>query len=88
MHALVIRASIRDPKVARETLDRFVPEISRAHGFVAGYWTWSDDQSNAHSMIVFESADSAREAADRVRDVTPEEVTIDSAEVRRVVASA
>ena len=49
MHALVVRTSISDAEAARKTLDeKVVPQVSQAPGFVAGYWTWSDDQSNGH----------------------------------------
>jgi hypothetical protein len=89
MHALVVRASISDAENARRTLDEtVVPMVSQAPGFVAGYWTWSDDQSNGQSMIVFESADDARGAAERIRGLAFEGVTVDGAEVREVVASA
>ena len=89
MHALVVRASISDPEAARKTLDeQVVPQMSQAPGFVAGYWTWLDDQSNGQSMIVFESADAARAVEERVRGLVPEGVAVDSTEVREVVASA
>jgi hypothetical protein len=90
MHAVVVRVSISDAEAARKTLDeQVVPQVSQAPGFVAGYWTWSDDQSNGLSMIVFESAEGARGAGERIRGLAPPEgVTIESTEVREVVASA
>jgi hypothetical protein len=90
MHAVVVRVSISSPDIARKALEeQVVPQVSQAPGFVAGYWTWSEDQSNGLSMIVFESAEGARGAGDRIRGLAPPEgVTIDSAEVREVVASA
>jgi hypothetical protein len=39
-------------------------------------------------MIVFESEDAARAAADQLRANVPDPVTLESAEVREVVASA
>jgi hypothetical protein len=65
-----------------------VPRVSQAPGFVAGYWTRSQDKSNGQAMIVFESEDAARTVAQRLGDDVPEGVTIESAEVREVVASA
>ena len=89
MHAVVVRVSISDVESARKTLnDRVVPAVSQSKGFVAGYWTWSDDQSNGQSMIVFETADAARTAAERIRGLAPEGVTVDGTEAREVVASA
>jgi hypothetical protein len=89
MHALVVRASISDADKARTFLnEQVVPQVSQAPGFVAGYWTWSDDQSNGHSMIVFESADAARAAEERIHGLDPEGVSVDSTEVREVVANA
>jgi hypothetical protein len=92
MHALVVRVSINDAESTRKTLnEKVVPQISKAPGFVAGYWTWSDDESNGQSMIVFESADDARTAGERIRSIASESggaATVESAEVREVVASA
>jgi hypothetical protein len=89
MHALVVRTSISDAEKARKVLEeQVVPQVSQAPGFVAGYWTWADDKSNGQSMIVFESADAARAVGERISGLTPEGVTIDSTEVREVVASA
>jgi hypothetical protein len=39
-------------------------------------------------MIVFESEDAARAAADQLRANVPDPVTLESAEVREVVANA
>ena len=90
MHALVVRVSISDADTARNTLEgQVVPQVSQAPGFVAGYWTWSEDQSNGLAMIVFESAEGAQGAGERIRSLAPPEgVAIDSTEVREVVASA
>lgn len=89
MHAIVVRVSISDVESAQKTLEEVVvPRASGAPGFVAGYWTRSSDGSNGQSMIVFESEDAARTVADLVRETVPEEVTLESVEVREVVASA
>ena len=89
MYALVVRLAISDPENARKTLhETVVPTVSQAPGFIAGYWTWSSDQSNGQTMIVFESDDAARAFAERVPGFIPEGVTLESTEVREVVASA
>jgi hypothetical protein len=89
MHAVVVRVSISDVETAQKGLEEIVvPRVSQAPGFVAGYWTRSDDGSNGQSMIVFESEDAARTLAERIRADVPEGVTVERAEVREVVASA
>jgi hypothetical protein len=91
MHAVVVRVSIGDPEIAQKGLrDQVVPAVSSAPGFVAGYWTRSDDGSNGLSMLVFESEDAAQATADRFRGGTiiPETVTVSRIEVREVVANA
>ena len=89
MHAVLVKVSINDfegsVKELRETV---VPRISSLPGFVAGYWTRSSDGSNGRSMLVFESEEAARTAAERIGGTVPEGVTFESAEVREVVASA
>ena len=89
MYAVVVRVSISDVETAQKGLEEMVvPRVSQAPGFVAGYWTRSDDGSNGQSMLVFESEDAARTVAERLGDNVPEGVTLESAEVREVVASA
>ncbi len=91
MHAIVVKVTIGDAESARKELhERVVPSASGAPGFVAGYWTRSDDGSNGVSMRVFEAEDAARAMADRIRgaDWMPQTVTLDSAEVREVIANA
>ena len=91
MHAVVVRVSIGDAEIAEKGLrEQAVPGISSAPGFVAGYWTRSDDGSNGLSMLVFESEDAAQAVADRFRSgsMLPETVTVSRLEVREVVANA
>ena len=89
MHALVVRVSLGDAESARKTLkEKVVPAVSQSNGFIAGYWTWSDDQSNGQSMIVFESEDDARTVGDRIRGLVAAGAKVESTEVRQVVASA
>ena len=87
MHAVVVRVTVNDTDRAEEELkSRVVPNVSQSPGFVAGYWTRSGDAGL--SMIVFASEDAARQMADRVPQTVPEFVTLESVEVREVVASA
>ena len=89
MHAVLVRVSISDVEGAQQELrETVVPRVSQLPGFVAGYWTKSEDGSNGRSMVIFESEEAARTAAERIGANVPEGVTFESAEVREVVASA
>ncbi|MGN6377412.1 MAG: hypothetical protein ACTHNU_00525 [Gaiellales bacterium] len=66
--------------------ERVVPRVSGAPGFVAGYWTRKDD--NGLSMTLWQSEDEAKSAGEMARSIAPEGVTVDSVEVREVIASA
>jgi hypothetical protein len=90
MHAVVASATIHDFDRARQGLDQMVPTIAQVPGFVAGYWTRSEDNQGL-SMVVFESEDAARSVAERLRTEgppDPDAVTIDNVEVREVVKNA
>ncbi len=89
MHAVVVRVTVRDVETAQTGLqEQVVPRVRQSPGFVAGYWTRSDGQGL--SMVVFESEEDARQAADQVKANMPpgDAVTLDDVEVREVVASA
>ncbi|MFL5959764.1 MAG: hypothetical protein ACJ75G_05805 [Gaiellaceae bacterium] len=87
MHAVVVRVTIDDPEGSETMLrEQVVPRVSQAPGFVAGYWTRKDN--GGLSMSVWESEEAANTASETVRSMAPEGVTIDSVEVREVVASA
>jgi hypothetical protein len=88
VHAVVVKVTRGDAEKAQEGLRRdVVPRVSKAPGFIAGYWTASG--SSGLSMIVFESEENARRAAEMIREnAAPETVTIEEVEVREVVASA
>jgi hypothetical protein len=91
VHAVAVRVSINDFERSREFLTtQVVPRVSQAPGFVAGYWTRSDDSRNGLGMIVFESEDAANGAAQMIQSQAPQDegVTIEDVEVREVVASA
>jgi hypothetical protein len=86
MHAVVTRVTIQDPDAAQQALENeVVPRVSGAPGFVAGYWVRvAEDKGSA--VIVFESEDAARSAAERLEPPAP--VTFDSVEVGEVVGHA
>jgi hypothetical protein len=89
MHAVVVRATIGDSEVAQKGLqEQVLPRVSKAPGLVAAYWTRSDDRKNGVSMIVFDSEEAARGAAEMIGSAPPPEtVTLDSVEIREVVAN-
>jgi hypothetical protein len=87
MHAVVVKVTLHDPEAALSELrEQIVPGASRAPGFVTGYWTRKDD--TGLSMVVFESEDAANGASEQVRAMMPGAVTLESIEVREVVAHA
>ncbi|MGZ4203092.1 MAG: hypothetical protein ACXVRH_13660 [Thermoleophilaceae bacterium] len=87
MHAVVVNVTITDPEGSEVMLrEQVVPRVSQAPGFVAGYWTRKGN--GGLSMSVWESEDAANTASEMVRSAAPEGVTVDSVEVREVVASA
>ena len=89
MHAVLVKVSISDVEGSEKELrETVVPRISQSPGFVAGYWTRSDDGRNGRAMIVFESQEAARAAAERIGPNVPAGVTFESAEVREVIANA
>ena len=91
MHAVVATVTINDFETAKKMLqEEVVPRASAAPGFVAGYWTRSDDGTNGLSMMSMDSEDSARAAVEMIRaeaEANPY-VTFDDIEVREVVAQA
>ena len=87
MHAVVVRVNIDDSEGATARLrDEVVPRVSQAPGFVAGYWTRKGN--TGLSMLVFESEETATDAEERVRTNMPDTVTLESTEIREVVANA
>ena len=91
MHAVVVKVSIQDPEPATEYLrGTIVPGVSQAPGFVAGYWVRLEGGDEGNSVIVFESEDAARGAADQVRQNVASNpgVTIKDVSVGEVVANA
>ena len=91
MHAVVVKVTINDVEPATAALrEQVVPRASGAPGFVAGYWTRSADGSNGLSMIVLDSEEAAKAAAQMIESSGPpsDAVSLDSVEVREIVANA
>jgi hypothetical protein len=87
MHAVVVRVNIDDPEAATARLkEEVVPRVSQAPGFVSGYWTRKGN--TGLSMLVFESEEAATNAEELVRANMPDAVTLESTEIREVVANA
>ena len=90
MHAVVVKVSVTDGPTATENLrEKIVPAVSQAPGFVAGYWVrLGGDEGN--SVVVFESEDAARAAAERISGATDSNpgVTLNDIQVGEVVANA
>ena len=60
--------------------------MSKAPGFVAGYWTMKDD--TGRSMMVFASEEAATEASGLIPATVPDIVTLACVEVREAVGLA
>jgi heme-degrading monooxygenase HmoA len=91
MHAVVVKVKIDDFERGRQFLtEQVVPRVKQAPGFVAGYWTRSEDGTDGLSMVVFESEDAANTVAQMIESQAPQDegVTFQSTEVREVVANA
>jgi hypothetical protein len=91
LHAVAVYVSIKDFDRARQALkEQVVPAVSQAPGFVAGYWTRSEDNRGL-GLAMFESEEAARAAAEMVQSQgspNPDAVTLENVEVREVVAHA
>ena len=88
MHAVVVMVTINDPEAATRNLrEEVVPGVKQAPGLVAGYWTRKND--SGIGMVVFESEDAANAMSERVTTMADadDNVTLNSVEVREVVAN-
>ena len=89
VHAVVVKVTIDDREAAQQRLDQeVVPAVSQAPGFQTGYWMQKDN--TGLSVVIFDSEDSANQAAERAREMTEniDAVSLDGVEVREVVAHA
>jgi len=92
MHAVIGTVTIGagQTDAARKSLkDDVVPRVKGAPGFVKGYWAASADGMHGTSMVLFKTKQDADNAASMARSMprTPG-VTLDSVEVREVIAEA
>jgi len=92
MHIVVVTVKIAAAQLeaSRKALrEDVVPRVSKAPGFVKGYWTAGADATSGLSFVVFDSAQNAENGAKMVRSTpAPPGVTVASVEVREVVAEA
>jgi hypothetical protein len=91
MHAVIVRVNVSDPQPATQYLrETIVPRVSQAPGFVAGYWVRLEGGDEGNSVIVFESEDAARAAAEQLRASVDDNpgVTVDKVMIGEVVANA
>jgi hypothetical protein len=87
MHAVVVNLTITDPEAAETALhEELVPRVSRAPGFVTGYWTAKG--MTALSMFVFENEEAANRMSELAAASVPYGAALDGIEVREVVAHA
>lgn len=87
MHAVIVNVTINDADAAeRDLQEQLLPRVSQIPGFVAGYWTVKDD--TGLTMIVFESEAAANGMHELISSTVPDAMTLQDAEVRRVVAHA
>jgi hypothetical protein len=92
MHAVVVTVSIAAGQfeASRKSLqENVVPQVSKAPGFVKGYWAAALDGTNGLSLVVFKTQPEAENAAKMARSAPMAPgVTVTNVEVREVVAEA
>jgi hypothetical protein len=93
MHAVIVNVSIADGQfdASRKVLhENVVPQVSKAPGFVKGYWTAAPDRRSGTSIVVFKTQSDAENAANNARSQPRPApgVTLGTVEVREVVADA
>jgi hypothetical protein len=92
VYAVVVRVAIEPGKAdeAQAILkDQVVPRVAASPGFSTAYWTQGASRTDGLSMGVFDTEENAEAAAEMARNMpTPPGVTMQSVEVRTVVAHA
>jgi hypothetical protein len=92
MHAVIATVNIASGEFdnARKSLHEIVvPKVSKAPGFVRGVWTIDAGRSVGTSMVLFNTSADAEDAVQQMRsNPMPPGVTLNSAEIREVVAEA
>ena len=90
MHAVLVSASIEPghgEEAQAQLENNIVPMVKQSPGAVSGHWMRSDEGNKGSSVVLYEDEQSARAAAEMVPNTPrPDFVTIDSVEVRKVVA--
>jgi hypothetical protein len=93
MHAVVVEVDVggveRDVGL-KNVREQIVPRVKQAPGFQSGWWLAPDQAGKGMSVVLFDSEEHARAAAEMVPvGSNPQPgVTVERAEVREVVASA
>ena len=88
MHAIVFRITIHDQKESDRLLrEDFVPGMTQAAGFLAGYWVTSGENKGT-SMIIFESEEDVQRVLQSADPPQTEAFTLESLETGEVVAHA
>lgn len=91
MYAVVVRVNI-DPNHIEEALALpaavIIPMLESQAGFAGCYFTRSDDGTNGLSISLFDTKENAEASAASATPPPGAPVTMDSVEVREVVASA
>ncbi len=93
MHAVIVNVTIADGQfdASRKVLhDNVVPQVTKAPGFVKGYWTAAPDRRSGTSIVIFKTQSDAESAAKNARSQpTPAPgVSVAGVDVREVVAEA
>ena len=88
MHAIVFRITIHDREEADRLLrEDFVPTMSQAPGFVAGYWVQRGENEGT-SEIVFESEEAVQSVLEQGPPPQTDAFTLNTFETGKVVAHA
>ena len=90
MHAVLMTVKIEATEIERAQKalrEEIVPMVSAAPGFVAGYWLEPTDGQGV-SLVLFETAEQARQTAPPIGASPTPGVTIAGVEFRAVAASA
>ena len=90
MHALLVSVNIEpghDEEAQAQLESNVVPVVKQSPGVISGYWMRSSDGQHGSSVVLFENEEAARAAADMIPNTPrPDFITMDSIEVREVVA--
>ena len=93
MHAVIVEVDVSgaDRETALQRLrDEIVPRVASSAGFQSGTWLRPTEEQKGFSMILFDTEDNARAAAQNVSvGAEPQPgVTVTRSEVREVAAQA